>query len=173
MLVYKVENIKNHKIYIGITTKTLKERRKGHEHAWHNKKVTYFDQQLHEEGKENFSWEIIDESAKNLYELSSLEKFYIKKYNSFYDTGFGYNRTTGGQTFFELSDESKKLISERQKGKKNHMFNKYGKLNPASKMVYNVTDDIIYESGTDCIKKRKFTSIKIICCLQRRTTNCK
>ena len=173
LIVYKVTNIKNNKIYIGITTTSLHKRRKGHEHAWSckTKKATYFDQCLHKEGLENFKWEVIDETANNLYELSNLERYYIKKYNSFYDTGYGYNRTTGGQSSFKLSEESKKLVSLAQMGKLNHMYGKCGKLNPASKMVYNVTDDIIYENGAICIKEENLPASKLyaVCRGDRKT----
>lgn len=171
LIVYKVTNILNNKIYIGITTQSLNKRRKGHEHAWNRKHVTYFDKMLHDEGLYNFKWEIIDESAKNLFELSNLEKYYIKKYNSFYDTGWGYNRTTGGQTSFKMSEESKKLLSDSQKGELNHMYGKTGKLNPASKMVYNVTDDIIYENGVICINEENLPASKLyaVCRGERQT----
>jgi hypothetical protein len=130
---------------------------------------------LHEEGRENFKWEIIDDSAKNFYELCNLEKFYIKKYNSFDDTGYGYNRTTGGQSSFILSEESKKIISEKQIGTLNHMYGKSGKLNPASKMVYNVTDDIIYENGVICINTEKIPASKLyaVCRGDRQTVGSK
>lgn len=47
--------------------------------------------------------------------LDEFEKYYIEKYNSFYN---GYNSTTGGRNGYIVSDEHKKHISEAKKGKK-------------------------------------------------------
>ena len=60
MLIYKATNIINNKSYIGLTTRTLQERKL--EHLRHTKtENTYFHRAINEYGKDNFLWEIIDE----------------------------------------------------------------------------------------------------------------
>lgn len=171
MLIYKVTNIKNSKCYIGQTTTSLKKRRKDHENSWSCKYCTPFDRLLHEEGKDNFIWEIIEDNIQSFHELNEKEKYYIKKFDSFNN---GYNNTNGGSTNFVLSEESKKLISEKQKGDKNHMYGKTGSQNPYSKRILNVTDGIIYSSGTDCAKNENIpnsciSKLYAVCRGERKT----
>ena len=55
MLIYKATNIINNKSYIGLTTRTLQERKL--EHLRHTKtENTYFHRAINEYGKDNFLW---------------------------------------------------------------------------------------------------------------------
>lgn len=60
-----------------------------------------------------------------LYEESAKwEKFYIEAYNSFSGSNkLGMNLTTGGEGYI-LSEESKKIISDRMTGSGNHQYGK-------------------------------------------------
>lgn len=74
-------------------------------------------------GRENFERKIID-YAKTKEELNELEMFYIKKYNAVESPDF-YNIAEGGHVVNywngkERDPETKKRISESQKGGKSH-----------------------------------------------------
>lgn len=68
-------------------------------------------------GEENFEFCVIGEFSE--CELGKKEQYYISLYKS-NDLNFGYNMTKGGDGSLGLkhTDESKKKISEYQKGKK-------------------------------------------------------
>lgn len=121
-------------------------------------------------GKENFTWEIID-TANTIEELNEKESFYILKYKS-YLTEFGYNLKIEGENHF-LSNETKKKISEAQKGEKNHMFGKKGSLNQTSKRVINLNSREIYESISYCAEKEQISAshISAVCLGKRGSVN--
>lgn len=112
--IYKIVNIKNNKIYIGKTSKRLKERWSLHVNNSKNKKF-YFSKAIKKYGKENFILEIIqfcnDEKTAN-----ELEKYYIKFYNS-HNPKVGYNSTLGGEGVIP-TDETRKKMSISGKNKK-------------------------------------------------------
>ena len=95
MLIYKVTNIKNNKVYIGQTVKTLSQRKSEHKHRFlyedsHNK----FYNALKKYGWNNFIWEILEESNDWTYDiLDEKEKYYIQLYDSINN---GYNILEGG-----------------------------------------------------------------------------
>lgn len=117
-IIYKATNKINRKSYIGQTTLSLKTRKRQHFRAINDK--YYFHNALKKYGQENFKWEIIEE-AEN-YKLNEKEIYYIKKYNTFYN---GYNSTSGGNSNFKVSDETRRKISESKKGRK--LSNKHKK----------------------------------------------
>lgn len=110
MIIYKISNNINNKIYIGQTTKTLKKR--WSDHYWGNR--TVISKAIRKYGRENFNIEIIDK-ANSLDELNLLEQKYIKEFNSLSPNG--YNLDTGGKNR-NLSEETKLKISLSKKGKK-------------------------------------------------------
>ena len=115
MIIYKITNNINSKVYIGQTVQSLDKRWK--RHTWYstlNRNAMAITNAIKKYGKENFKIEIIDE-ASDIIELNEKEVFYIKKMKSLSPNG--YNLTTGGFNKF-LSEETKKKISESNKGKK-------------------------------------------------------
>jgi group I intron endonuclease len=94
MIIYKVTNKINNKVYIGQTTLSLDERRKYHYKESRRKNdTTYFHNALNKYHYEDFVWEILEDNIDNIDTLNEKEIYYI----SFYDTYFnGYNETTGG-----------------------------------------------------------------------------
>lgn len=103
MLIYKVTNTINSKIYIGMTEKSLDVRIKSHMDSIND--GSYFHRSLIKYGKQSFKWEVIDTSASTIEELKDLEKFYISLLNS-HSTENGYNMTWGGDTSWELGREA-------------------------------------------------------------------
>ncbi len=107
MLIYKVTNIVNNKVYIGQTIKTLIHRKKQHHSLSLSKQIktkSYFIRAIDKYGINKFKWEII-KVCNNINELNKWEKYYIKKFNSFGKGG--YNLTNGGLNYI-VSEETKK-----------------------------------------------------------------
>ena len=89
--IYKITNQINNKVYIGQTITPIKQRMYKH-YSNAKKAKTGIDFAINKYGKENF---LVEEICKcKNEELDDLEKFYIQKYNSYYN---GYNLTMGGQ----------------------------------------------------------------------------
>ena len=97
MIIYKITNNINNKVYIGLTTCSLEYRWSRHLTEGknvNNKKHLY--QAMRKYGLENFSIEQID-STEDFKELGKLERKYIKKYDS-QNPDKGYNLTAGGES---------------------------------------------------------------------------
>ena len=97
MIIYKVTNNINNKIYVGQTINTLEYRRNQHERSinYNNTRNNAFSKALKKYGVDNFTWEIID-SADNLEQLNQKEEYWISKLNCLIDSGLGYNIKRGG-----------------------------------------------------------------------------
>ena len=97
LIIYKIKNNINGKVYIGLTTCSLEYRWKKHLTEGRNEKnKKHLYKSMRKYGLENFSIEQID-SASNLKELGELERKYIKQYNS-QNPDKGYNLTAGGES---------------------------------------------------------------------------
>lgn len=126
MIIYKATNLITGKSYIGLTTRSLQERKL--EHLRHlDTENTYFHRAIKKYGKENFSWEIIDSEASSLGDLREKETHYIQIYNTLSPNG--YNITQGGEN---PSFENRRDYN-------------YGN-NPSAKPVINLTTLIVYDS---------------------------
>lgn len=95
MEIYKITNLINKKVYIGLTTCTLAKRWSEHKQASKTCQ-RYLYKSMRKHGFENFTIEIID-STDNFKHLGELERYYIKKYNS-RNPDCGYNLTAGGES---------------------------------------------------------------------------
>ena len=124
MIIYKITNIENKKVYIGKTVATSAERWQHHLYEAYNENCRSYNHVLHRAirkyGANKFIVEDID-SASNEAELNEKEKFWIK----FYRDNFGeinvYNVADGGNggrtmaAGWHHTEESKKKMSESQK----------------------------------------------------------
>lgn len=150
MVIYKIKNKINGKIYIGQTI-NFKQRINAHINTAENKYKSAKKYPVHRAiakyGKENFSYEIIYE-AKTKTELDEREAYYIQKYISF-KSEYGYNIKLGGSKE-KLPESVKKKISNSQKGELNHA---YGKPSKRRKPVICLTNNTEYESVTDASLK--------------------
>lgn len=134
-VIYKVTNMVNGKVYIGLTLRTLRERIYGHKyrmkHPKHqSKKDVYFYNALRKYGMDKFKWEIIDVSSIKgpsiedkkvaLKELNEKEKYWISFYESFGKNG--YNLTLGGGgrlgSTFKHTEKAKRKIGLSNRGKR-------------------------------------------------------
>ena len=91
-IIYKATNILNDKVYIGVTTKSIEERKKDHIQKAYKQTGGYFQKEIFTYSPEAFIWEQID-TATCLDELAQKEKNYILKYGS---NSIGYNSDSGG-----------------------------------------------------------------------------
>jgi group I intron endonuclease len=91
MLIYKITNKVNGKIYIGKTTETLKSRWSKHLYMANNgqkyKRCTAIGSAIKKYGPKNFAIEQID-SAKTEEELLTKESFHAENLNSYYPNGY-------------------------------------------------------------------------------------
>lgn len=89
MIVYKLTNLVNGKIYVGQTTRSLEKRFKEHSHC----KTSLIGQAIHEFGEENFSREVLA-TCDSKEETDNLEVFFICYFNCRVPNG--YNVAEGG-----------------------------------------------------------------------------
>lgn len=89
--IYKIENIINHKVYIGQSRNIVSRFKRGHLLS-NVSEGTLLKNAIHKYGYENFTAEVILET----YDFDYWEKFFIMMYHS-NDRDFGYNMTDGGE----------------------------------------------------------------------------
>jgi group I intron endonuclease len=116
MVIYKITNLINGKLYIGQTTTTIEKRFKQHiyKYSTNSKYKTIINQAIKKYGKENFQIEIIDVGA-DINELNLKEKKWIVELNTIMP--HGYNMTTGGDRYV-MSEETKEKLRKSSTGKK-------------------------------------------------------
>ena len=147
MLIYKITNQINNKIYIGQTTRTLQERIYSYRQEFLYAKISRpIIAAMRLYGIENFIFEILEDDISSKEELDEKEKYYIQFYSSLtYQNG--YNVELGGNSAGKHSEETKKKISEAQVGEKNHRFGKTGKEDAMSKPIIELTTGKTFESA--------------------------
>ena len=116
--IYKITNLINHKLYIGITKRNPKIR--FYEHFSNKNELLYKAKEKY--GKENFSLEIIEKDISE-DNIDEKERYYIELYNSL--TPNGYNLSIGGISNKSISDEGKQKLKECNLGINNPKCNKY------------------------------------------------
>lgn len=131
MIIYKITNKINGKIYIGQTRLSLEKRWKKHLYDAKRQGNNKFYKAINKYGAENFAIDIIEEGIKDIEQLNAREMYWIKKYDSYNN---GYNSTVGGEvspmhyeevrnkvskslTGREFSCEHRMRISQARKGK--------------------------------------------------------
>jgi group I intron endonuclease len=113
MIVYKITNKINNKVYIGQTTTSLSAR--WTQHCSKSSNCRKLSNAIKKYGKENFKIEIV-KKCNNINELNIEEEILIKKENS---VNCGYNLSSGGLNK-KHSKESKLKMSKP--GAKNPMY---------------------------------------------------
>lgn len=115
MIIYKVTNAVNGKVYIGQTTQTLEKRWKNHLHDMKYNTNNKFYNAIKKYGCESFIKEVIEENIQSEEKLSNREKYWIKYYNSYKE---GYNSTIGGEISPMKYKEIREKVSKSMKGRK-------------------------------------------------------
>ena len=96
-------------------------------------------------GWDNFNHEVIgvveaDTKEQLILDLDEWEKYYIEKYDSFYN---GYNSTSGGQNGRVVNEETKQKQSEAHKGRQ------LGSENPNAKKVICLNTLQVFDTSKD------------------------
>ncbi len=112
-IVYKIENLINGKVYVGITKNGISGRYPGSSWKSSSARSRLVKKAMAKYGADNFQIEVIEECDIEL--LAEKEVYYIQILSSF--TPYGYNLTTGGEHHKVVSDETRKKISMSKKGK--------------------------------------------------------
>lgn len=115
MLVYKVTNLINGKVYVGQTIHSLEHRRSGHERdaRCKTKTTVLFHNALLKYGYDNFKWEVLKECYSQ-DELDYYEDYYIKEFDTL-NREKGYNLKSGGKLGVVFTNEVKVKIGESSK----------------------------------------------------------
>jgi group I intron endonuclease len=130
MIVYRVTNKINRKVYIGKTKHSLLKRQKSHLKSGHR---NYFQLALKKYGAENFYWEILEDKITDEDLLNQKERYYIRLFKS-NDRNFGYNLTEGGE-------------GARRRGWHHHPETK-SKIGKANKGLHRTTEQRAFISET-------------------------
>lgn len=120
-VIYKITNLINGKVYIGQTSISLRKRLLKHIYDANTdikRRKHYLHRALSKHGFENFTVEVLETCDKE--ELDAREIYWISHFNST-DPQLGYNCTKGGQgnRAINVSEETRKLISDKNKTKWN------------------------------------------------------
>lgn len=124
MVIYKIENLENGKVYIGQTRNSFTKR-------WQQHKMTlnknyHFNRHLQRSWNKYteaaFQFSVL-ESCDTLEQLDLLEIYYIKKYES-YNHKFGFNKQYGGVLTKEYTKEIKLKMSILSSGENNGFYGK-------------------------------------------------
>ena len=95
--IYKCTNEINGKTYIGFTHKSLTKRIIEHKSSAKNGSDYLLHKAIRKYGIDSFKWESLYESFDKEFILFTMENYFIIENNSYFETGFGYNMTFGGQ----------------------------------------------------------------------------
>ena len=131
MIIYKITNNVNGKVYIGQTTKTLKERKRQHLQCVKEGVNRHLYNAMRKYGIKNFKFEKLC-TAKTMSELNYLEAKYITEYDS---VRTGYNMGYGGDNNVMFSEKVKDkhdniMRSEDVRLKISKSMSEYRKNNP-------------------------------------------
>lgn len=110
MIIYKITNTINGRVYIGQTVTSLARRWSQHTTS---KKNSPMYNAFRKYGAENFTIEVVC-SALSPEHLNELEQHFIKAYDSMVPKG--YNLTSGGDSAFTRSQHTRDLQSQAMKG---------------------------------------------------------
>ena len=151
LVIYKITNVVNNKMYIGQTV-DYEERVRHHKQVAFRKNSKEKHKPLYraikKHGLNNFKFEIIDH-AQTMDELNEKEIYWIDFYDSCVDSGKGYNLDKGGKNGLK-SEHTKEKIRNAQLGEKCWNYGLRGSNCHNAKRVMNITTGKVYNSLIDC-----------------------
>ena len=133
--IYKITNLINNKIYIGITKRNPKIR--FNEHFSNKNELLYKAKEKY--GKDNFLLEIIESNVSEDM-IDEKERYYIQLYKSLVPDG--YNLSQGGISNKSISEQGKQKLKKCNLGINNPKCNKY------ILMIDKETNKILHKFGS-------------------------
>ena len=114
--IYKIENLINHKVYIGQSV-VVENRLNHHKQMLNNDKhfCPHLQHAWNKYGKDNFSFEVLEECLKE--ELDAKETYWLDYYGG-YESEITYNQRSAGQETHNVSEETKEKLRKANLGKK-------------------------------------------------------
>lgn len=113
--IYIIKNLVNNKVYIGQSVDVKSRLQHHRSELRHNRHAnSYLQNSWNKYGEENFEFSVLELCDED--QLDELERRYIKEYDAM-DRDYGYNRESGGSLNKHPSEEVRKQMSERMKGK--------------------------------------------------------
>jgi group I intron endonuclease len=115
LIIYEATNVTNGKVYVGLTTTNLKQRKGSHLRSAKSGSKSYFHKAIRKYGSESFEWDVIL-LATEVTKLCSLERMVIAMYEPWQT----YNVSLGGEHSaygMKHSDTTKKLCREYAKAR--------------------------------------------------------
>ncbi len=109
-IIYKAQNEHTGEVYIGATTKSVRQRQLDHTECANRGENNKFHEAIDTYGPEAFTWTQID-SANTVNELAQKEKKYVIHYDSKEN---GYNSDSGGgiqKTVYQYAIEEGSLVN--------------------------------------------------------------
>lgn len=117
-IIYKALNTINGKSYIGLTTRTLHQRKYQHEWISARKPQSHFHKALIKHGFDSWQWSVLEEGeAADVQFVRDRERVLIKENHTF---DSGYNMTEGGEDF--SSSEYQRWLQNRRVADGTHPF---------------------------------------------------
>lgn len=127
--IYKIQNKKTNKVYIGQTKRDLEWRLNnawcGHFHKAESGCTSYLSCAIRKHGKDGFTYEVLEEKSwndfktkKDLIDWLNMREIYWINYYQSNKHDFGYNKTKGGQTGrpdIDYSASSKRMTEYNHK----------------------------------------------------------
>lgn len=189
-IIYKFTS-PNGKVYIGQTVNE-EHRKSVHRNQAKNPK-DYFHRAIRKYGFENFKYEIIfrtksKDTDKLKYLLDTMEKYFIKKYDST-NPSIGYNLTIGGEgtVGYHHTKESKQKMSLSHIGLDNHQLGRHHSVDSKRKISsskmggdflinqYTLDGQLInsYKTIVEASKATGALRTSISNCLAGRSKKCK
>lgn len=156
MIIYRIKNRLNGKIYIGQTVRSLGERLS--EHKRHKK--TLISKALKKYGINNFDIEVIDYS-ETIEELNEKEIFYIEKFGCISPNGYNICSGGNGTYGYHHKEDSKKLMSKNHwdnSGEKNCFYGKHHTEETKEKMRRYLADEEVLIKRTAQLNKYRYDS---------------
>ena len=128
--IYKIENLINHKVYIGQSV-AIKDRLRHHKQMLNKNKhfCSHLQHSWNKYGVNNFSFEILEKCTKE--ELDDKETYWLDFYGG-YESELTYNQRSAGQETHNISEETKEKLRKANLGKK-HSKEQLRKMSEAMK----------------------------------------
>ena len=157
MLVYKITNKINNKCYIG-STYNFEKRKSQHIKASKNKAGNKaYNYPLYKAfrkyGLENFTFEILEDNIK-LIDTAAKELSYIEKFNSYTNTGHGYNQTEYTDCALRDPEIIERVTAKQRKrcaevDEFGNILQIFNSLHDCSRKLFN-TDKAIFNISATC-----------------------